>query len=73
MTPFPFLAAFDQEDVDEFSNELVPYWPLLGKEYEVGGGERVRYKEGAEGEVPQFLGEHVERPFASGVGISVDG
>lgn len=25
MTPFPFLAAFDQEDVDEFSNELVPY------------------------------------------------
>jgi hypothetical protein len=25
MTPFPFLAAFDSDDVDEFSNELIPY------------------------------------------------
>jgi hypothetical protein len=25
MTPFPFLAAFDRDDVEEFSSELVPY------------------------------------------------
>jgi hypothetical protein len=25
MTPFPFLAAFDADDVDEFSAELIPY------------------------------------------------
>lgn len=25
MTPFPFLAAFDTEDVDEFAGELIPY------------------------------------------------
>jgi hypothetical protein len=25
MTPFPFLAAFDAEDVDEFAGELIPY------------------------------------------------
>jgi hypothetical protein len=24
MTPFPFLAAFDNENVDEVSNELFP-------------------------------------------------
>lgn len=25
MTPFPFLTAFDGDDVDEFSGELIPY------------------------------------------------
>jgi len=25
MTPFPFLAVFDSEDVKEFSDELIPY------------------------------------------------
>lgn len=25
MTPFPFLAAFDRDDVDEFSSDLIPY------------------------------------------------
>lgn len=25
MTPFPFLVAFDRDDVDEFANELIPY------------------------------------------------
>jgi hypothetical protein len=25
MTPFPFLAAFDADDVEEFANELIPY------------------------------------------------
>jgi hypothetical protein len=25
MTPFPFLASFDRDEVDEFSSELLPY------------------------------------------------
>jgi hypothetical protein len=25
MTPFPFLAAFDSDDVDEFAGELLPF------------------------------------------------
>ena len=37
MTPFPFLAAFDSEDVEQFADELIPYLEEAVRRRDLGG------------------------------------